>query len=189
MKKLHSIAFYALVTPAITLGAGSVLAEQSADPQLGQEQNTQRGTSSDQDAMKSTTQTSQDEQGTRTGQSDMKTASDSRTTQDQSQGQSRDYIESVPANGMRVTNLTDAELKTTGDEEVGSVKDVIIDQDGQVVAVVVSVGGFLGMGEKDVAIGWDQIQKADSPDSDEQTLRVDLSRESLRSAPEYKQQE
>lgn len=181
MKKLHSLAFYALVTPAITLGAGSALAEQSADQDVErQQQNTQR----DQDTMPS----NQNEQSTqRTGQSQSQAGADQQKQRDQSRMGSQGYISSAPANGMQASDLIGAEIMTTGDEEVGSVSDLIIDQNGQVVAVVVGVGGFLGMGEKDVAIGWDDLKASGT--ADEQELRVNLSREDLEAAPEFEQQD
>lgn len=61
--------------------------------------------------------------------------------------------------------------------------DLIIDKDGQVVAVVVGVGGFLGMGEKNVAIPWDDVTKSGT--AEEQELRIDATREELQSAPEF----
>ncbi|NMT63869.1 hypothetical protein DIT72_09710 [Marinobacter orientalis] len=49
------------------------------------------------------------------------------------------------------------------------------------VAVVVSVGGFLGMGEKHVAINWDAVKMSGNPD--DRDLRVDMTRDELQSAP------
>ncbi len=65
-------------------------------------------------------------------------------------------------------------------DEIG---DLIIDQDGQVVAVVVNVGGFLGMGEKDVAIDWNKVKM--SGNADDRDLRVDMTREELETASEF----
>lgn len=145
MKKLHSIAFYALVTPAMTLGAGSVLAQTSADQELDREQ-----------------------QSAEHIQSDM-----------EHQG----YMASAPANGLQASTLIGAEVITTGDEVVGSVSDLIIDQDGQLIAIVVGVGGFLGMGERDVAIGWADVSRSGT--SDEPGLRINATREDLSSAPGF----
>ncbi|WP_373001677.1 PRC-barrel domain-containing protein [Marinobacter sp.] len=164
MKKLHSFAFYALVTPAIAFGSGAVLAEQSSGEGVDKGAKTSQH---EQDAMKSTSKSAQTDQ----------------KMQDQSGMQSRDYLASAPANGMHASDLIGSTVRTTGDEDVGAVSDLIINQNGEVVAVVVGVGGFLGMGEKDVAIGWDHLTK--SITSDEQDLRVDLSREDLESAPEF----
>jgi sporulation protein YlmC with PRC-barrel domain len=174
MKKLHPFAFYALVTPVIALSAGSVLAGE-----YGQDSDTeQNSTQRDQGAMQSTPKNTQSDQDTqRGGQSDSQIASPRLSA---NQG----YISSAPANGMQASDLIGAEVKTTGNENVGPVEDLIIDQNGQIAAIVVSVGGFLGMGEKNVAIGWDQVTA--SRTADEQELRVNLTRGELGSAPEFK---
>jgi hypothetical protein len=64
------------------------------------------------------------------------------------------------------------------------VSDLIIDERGQVVAIVVGVGGFLGMGEKDVAIGWGNVTRSEK--SDKSKIQVNVTRDSLMSAPEFK---
>src|SRR5690606_10122172 len=147
MKKLHSLAFYALVAPVITLGAGSALAEKTVD---GQNQSAQ-------DAGHPGAQAAVDRM------------------------QSRTYMNAVLANGMHASDLISAHVRTTDDVEIGSVNDLIIDKDGRIVALVVSVGGFLGMGEKDVAIGWDHVTRSGA--TDDQQLRVDVTRDDLLSAP------
>jgi sporulation protein YlmC with PRC-barrel domain len=45
-------------------------------------------------------------------------------------------------------------------EEIGEVNEIVISRDGQVVALVVGVGGFLGIGEKDVAIPFKAVEIA-----------------------------
>ena len=102
----------------------------------------------------------------------------------QSGMQHRGYLNTAPANGAQASNLIGADVKTAKGEDVGSVNDLIIDKKGQVVAIVVSVGGFLGMGEKDVAIGWDDVTRSAS--SDDKGLQIKSTREGLMSAPEFK---
>lgn len=178
MKKLHSFAFYALVTPALALSSGALLAQQSTGQNADREQQSTEG---NQDAMKS---------GTKTVQSGQEMG-DQKMGDQKMAGQSgmhnKGYMDAAPANGMHASDLIGAELKTTGDEDVGAVEDLIIDKSGQVVAVVVSVGGFLGMGEKNVAIAWDDVMQSGT--SDMQNLRIDVTREELQSAPEYVTQE
>lgn len=185
MKNLHSFAFCALVTPVITLGAGSVLAGQSADKDLDRkEQSTQR----DQNANQATPSVTEGvERSHRDKQSDANRVADRSNMRDQSRMEHRGYIDATPANGVRSSDLVGTEVKTTRDETVGSVSDLIIDENGQVVAVVVGVGGLLGMGEKNVAIGWDEITLSEK--ADEQELRIDLTRENLRSAPEFEEEQ
>lgn len=93
------------------------------------------------------------------------------------------YMASAPTNGIHVSTLMGAQVKTTEGEEIVQVSDLIMDQDAQVVGKVLGVGGFLSMGEKDVAIGWDDVQKSGS--GDELELQIDQTRESLLSALEF----
>jgi hypothetical protein len=69
------------------------------------------------------------------------------------------------------------------DEKVGTIADLVMDQDQKLVGVVLSVGGFLGIGEKWVAIPVDQI---DFP-TDEQPARLLLAvtEEQLKNAPDF----
>ncbi|HLT01864.1 MAG TPA: PRC-barrel domain-containing protein, partial [Geminicoccaceae bacterium] len=67
------------------------------------------------------------------------------------------------------------------DEEVGTIADLVMDQEQKLVGVVLSVGGFLGIGEKWVAIPVDQIEfpTADQP----ARLQVAVTEEQLKNAP------
>ena len=75
------------------------------------------------------------------------------------------------------------EVVNIGDEEVGTIADLVMDQDQKLVGVVLSVGGFLGIGDKWVAIPVDQI---DFP-TDEQPARllVAVTEEQLTNAPDF----
>lgn len=160
MKKLNSLVFYALVTPVIALGAGSVLAQQTTD--------------------KTTTQTDQNKQRT------MQPDADRKNAYGQSK-QKQDYLSSVPANGSHASHLIGADVQTANNEDIGDVSDLIIGGDGQVMAIVVSVGGFLGMGEKDVAIGWDHVTRTGTADDLE--LRVEVTRDELKAAPKFEKRD
>lgn len=189
MKKLYSFAFYALVTPAITFGTGSVLAQdqnQDSNRLVTETPGSAQGKHPEQLGSK----VSSEHQNMRDNKSDMQKQSG---MQDKSYMQKRSgYMGSVPVNGMQASNLIGAEVKTTKDENIGPVDDLIIDKDGRIVAIVVGIDGFLGMGEKDVAIGWDDVKRSGgsdgvkkSGDSDEIVLRIDATRESLSTAPKY----
>lgn len=184
MKKLHSLAFYALVTPVITLSSGILFAQQPVNEDATRQQPSSQGAHSDTRST-STTTTTQSGQTTRSaGQTDSQSVANQLEMREKSNMQHRGYMAAVPANGRQASELIGAEVSTIGDEEVGEVDDLLIDANGQVVAIVVAVGGFLGMGEKSVAIGWDDVTK--SGNSDELKLRINLTREALGSAPEFK---
>ncbi|MBX9758029.1 MAG: PRC-barrel domain-containing protein [Beijerinckiaceae bacterium] len=55
-------------------------------------------------------------------------------------------------NQMMGSDIRGTRVYGANNENVGDIDDMLIDQQGQVVALVVGVGGFLGIGQKDVAI-------------------------------------
>ena len=70
--------------------------------------------------------------------------------------------------------------------DVGEVNDVVLDWNGAVKAVVLGVGGFLGVGEKNVAIEMASLRKVrESADSNDWFLVVNTSKEMLSNAPAY----
>jgi hypothetical protein len=94
------------------------------------------------------------------------------------------YVATLPARGFHSDRLVGQDVKSRANNEtIGTVSNFLMDENGQVVAVVVGIGGFLGIGERDVAIAWDQVER--SFDGDELTLWVNLTEESLKDAPKY----
>ncbi len=69
-------------------------------------------------------------------------------------------------------------------EEIGTIDDLVLDKDGNIVAVTVSVGGFLGIGAKTVAIAWPSL-KAEVTAEDEVRLILAADRSTLENAPDY----
>jgi sporulation protein YlmC with PRC-barrel domain len=68
-------------------------------------------------------------------------------------------LSEVPADKLTTEqDLMDTTVYGANDENIGEISDVVMSQDGKVEAVVVDVGGFLGMGEKKVAIAFDKLQ-------------------------------
>jgi sporulation protein YlmC with PRC-barrel domain len=68
--------------------------------------------------------------------------------------------------------------------EIGYVKDIVLGASGQVAAVVLGIGGFLGAGEKDVAVAYGQIQWALAKDGSVRGS-MNTSKEALGSAPAF----
>jgi sporulation protein YlmC with PRC-barrel domain len=64
------------------------------------------------------------------------------------------------AGQWRASKLVGVNIYNEQNDKIGEVNDVIIDSTGKVDGVVVSVGGFLGMGEHDVKMKMDQIKFA-----------------------------
>ncbi|MCJ8517499.1 sporulation protein YlmC with PRC-barrel domain [Pseudorhizobium tarimense] len=55
-------------------------------------------------------------------------------------------------------NLDDYDIYGADGDEIGEVEDVLLNMDGTVAAVAVEVGGFLGIGEKDVLVDWSALE-------------------------------
>ncbi|SDI82976.1 PRC-barrel domain-containing protein [Alloyangia pacifica] len=66
-------------------------------------------------------------------------------------------------------------------ETIGSIKDFIITEDGQITAVILGVGGFLGIGEKDIAVDYSLLDIQ----YDGNAIQLAMTREEADAAPEY----
>ena len=69
-------------------------------------------------------------------------------------------------------------------ERVGDVNDLVIDDSGRISGVVIGVGGFLGMGEKNVAVDYASVLKS-KDDSGRARLTVNLTKDALKSATPF----
>ncbi len=70
-------------------------------------------------------------------------------------------------------------------DKLGEIQELLIEGNGQVVAAVIGMGGFLGMGERDVAINYRALQITRDPDG-KSRLVVDADKATLLNAPAYK---
>ena len=71
-----------------------------------------------------------------------------------------------------------------GDENLGDVNDIILSKDGSVDAVIVGVGGFLGIGEKNVAVPFKEIS-ASTDENGSVKFVLHASKEELDAAPSF----
>jgi hypothetical protein len=72
-------------------------------------------------------------------------------------------------------------------DNIGDINELVLSQDGSVKAVVIGVGGFLGMGEKNVAVSMKDIKFVKTGDgADDYSLVINSTKEALNAAPAYK---
>lgn len=90
-------------------------------------------------------------------------------------------IQTQSAAGIRADKLVGANVRNAEGDAVGEVESVIIGEDGRVRAIVVSVGGFLGMGEREVALDWREVR----PVGDSGDIAVAMSKDELKALPKY----
>ncbi len=68
------------------------------------------------------------------------------------------FVTVPPTGAWRVTDLNGKSVEDAAGESIGSISDVLVDENGEVIAVLVGVGGFLGIGAKDVAVAMDALE-------------------------------
>ena len=86
---------------------------------------------------------------------------------------------------LRASKLIGTTVKNSANELIGSINEVVLSNDGKVAAVVIGVGGFLGMGEREVAVNYDSLRI--SRDSNDKTVvALDATKDSLKAAPEWR---
>ena len=69
----------------------------------------------------------------------------------------------MKAGQWRASKLDGLDVYNPNDEKIGDISELIIDRDGKIEAVVIGVGGFLGMGEHQVAVPFEKVQWVDQP--------------------------
>jgi len=115
------------------------------------------------------------------------TASDTSTMSTGSSNMSTDLI--VPAdrlNGAKLMSANDYIGKTVYDQtgaNIGEVNDLIMSGTGDIQAVILGVGGFLGIGEKNVAVAVPAVQMVQ--DGNNTRLVVQATKDQLEAAPSY----
>jgi sporulation protein YlmC with PRC-barrel domain len=65
---------------------------------------------------------------------------------------------SIPSNAVTVTEWYKQNVYDPQDNKIGEIMDVLMDKDGKASALIIGVGGFLGAGEKDVAVSFNAVQ-------------------------------
>src|SRR3954451_341615 len=63
----------------------------------------------------------------------------------------------------RTSKVVGLSVYNDKNESLGSINDLLTDKSGNIKAVVIGVGGFLGVGEHLVAIRWDKVKFVDQP--------------------------
>lgn len=93
------------------------------------------------------------------------------------------YLTRAADNQISIGNYYQRDVFGPGGERLGSVKDLIIGPDGRITAAVLSVGRFLGLGEKDVAVPFSSVlmERKDG----ELRLSLNAAKDALQAAPAF----
>jgi hypothetical protein len=85
-----------------------------------------------------------------------------------------------------VQGILGKQVRSTADEDMGRIVDVIVDRGGQARAAIIDFGGFLGVGSRKIAVAWNALRFSPNADKVER-IALELTRDQVRAAPEYKE--
>jgi hypothetical protein len=85
---------------------------------------------------------------------------------------------------VSVTSILGKKVQSPKGDDLGRVVDVLADSGGRVRVAIIDFGGFLGVGDRKIAVDWPLLRF--NPDRGNPSLLLSLSQEKLKAAPEYK---
>ncbi|WP_209014743.1 PRC-barrel domain-containing protein [Labrenzia sp. 5N] len=94
------------------------------------------------------------------------------------------YTEAVVAE-LTADDLEGATIYDANDEDIGEIDSLIVSQDGTIEKVILDVGGFLGIGEREVAVTFDELQIIRNEDGSDLRVYVGATKEELEAQPDY----
>lgn len=87
--------------------------------------------------------------------------------------------------GSRIIGATVYNNSAEDAEVIGDINDVIFNANGRMIAAIIGIGGFLEIGEKSVAVGFEELEWTTDPNGDPRLVLTGASYESLEAAPEF----
>lgn len=93
----------------------------------------------------------------------------------------------IQRDALTADNLTGATVIGPNNEDIAQVGDLLLDQSGRIDAMLIDFGGFLGIGQKRVAVGLDNIEFGSNENGDV-VVYTNFTREQLEAIPEYNEE-
>ncbi|HZS64009.1 MAG TPA: PRC-barrel domain-containing protein [Xanthobacteraceae bacterium] len=109
----------------------------------------------------------------------------SKTSGSASSSSSANFIAEQKADQLLATKVKGTNVIGPDNAKIGDISDIMFTKDGKIDAFIVSVGGFLGMGSKDVALAPSSLQIAQD-EKNNLKISVSLTKDQLKQAPEFK---
>lgn len=107
-------------------------------------------------------------------------------TQSSTASPSGSFVSSQQSTDWRASKLIGATVYGSDNASIGEVNDVLLASDGKVNGVVIGVGGFLGVGEKNVGVTFDKLNVTKKPDGTTiDKITVSFSKDELKNAPTF----
>lgn len=97
----------------------------------------------------------------------------------------RDGYVTAEVEDLTTEVLTGARVYGPGDEDVGEISELLLTNDGKMDRAVIDVGGFLGLGERPVAVTFEELNIVRMEDGSDLRVYIDASQDALEQQPEY----
>jgi sporulation protein YlmC with PRC-barrel domain len=94
-------------------------------------------------------------------------------------------LHQMPAESVTVTDWYKQNVYDPSNNKIGEVMDVLLDKSGKVTSLIVGVGGFLGVDEKDVAVPFEAVQVTNK-NNNKWYLVMNTTKDDLKTAPGFK---
>lgn len=95
------------------------------------------------------------------------------------------FITEQKVEEIGLANSVGEDVFNLAGENIGEIKDFVVDAEGMVRAAVIGVGGVLGVGEKNVAVDFRSLRMTRDPSGNGRVV-LDASKDSLKAAPAYR---
>jgi len=96
------------------------------------------------------------------------------------------FVQQQSQDEWRGSKLIGSNVYGPDNKSIGEINDVIVASNGQIQAAVIGVGGFLGVGEKNVAVPFDALHVTRKPNSNSiDKITVSYTKDQLKSAPKF----
>ena len=122
---------------------------------------------------------------TSTSPSTSSTPSATGTTSTPSAAGKADFVAKQSSEQHLASKFNGTDVIGTDDKKIGDVSDVLFDKDHKVIAFIVGVGGFLGIGQKDVAIAPASFKAVPGKDPSDMKLQLSMTKDELKAAPTF----
>jgi len=95
------------------------------------------------------------------------------------------FVTSQSSDQWLASKFKGTDVIGTDDKKIGDVSDILFDKSGKIEAFVISVGGFLGVGSKDVAIAPQQFQVVKGSNGSSDKLKISMTKDELKQAQNF----
>ena len=186
MKKLTAFALTAAMVPALAMGSAAFAQETSDGMQFDEngtdDQGMERARDNDDD--RGADESWDDEQGAGKTWGDEQRAGDA---QDDDQRAGEQFMSSKPAGALYADDVIGKTVKLRQyDNDLGTIDDLLIGDDGRILGAVITTDGFLGLGGRDLSLGWDHLEH--DMEDDDAVFYTDIDEDTLKNAPEHERE-